>query len=171
MNSLCRQSLRFLLAAGLFVTSVCAQSFTASVRGTVSDQQNASIGAAKVVVTDADRGTVFSSVADEAGRFVVTALPPGNYILTVEAAGFKRFSSGRFTLSVQEQATVNATLEIGDVATTVEVQGSAALVNTTIANLGQVIENKYILSLPNIARNSMGMAYLTPGVVGSGVPG
>jgi hypothetical protein len=168
MNSLCRQSLRFLLAAGLFVSIVCAQSFTASVRGTVSDQQNASIGAARVVVTDADRGTVFNSVADEAGRFVVTALPPGNYILTVEAAGFKRFSSGRFTLSVQEQATVNATLEVGDVATTVEVQGSAALVNTTIANLGQVIENKYILSLPNIARNSMGMAYLTPGVVGSG---
>jgi hypothetical protein len=41
-------------------------------------------------------------------------------------------------------------------------------VNTTIANLGQVIENKYILSLPNLARNSMSMAYLTPGVVGSG---
>ena len=31
-----------------------------------------------------------------------------------------------------------------------------------------MIENKYILSLPNLARNSMSMAYLTPGVVGSG---
>ncbi|MGH9632769.1 MAG: TonB-dependent receptor domain-containing protein, partial [Bryobacteraceae bacterium] len=142
--------------------------FTASVRGTVSDQSNAVIAAAKVVVTDADRGTVFNSIADESGRFVVTALPPGNYILTAEAPGFKRFSSGRFTLSVQEQATVNVQMEVGDVATTVEVEGSAALVNTTIANLGQVVENKYILTLPNLARNSMGLAYLTPGVVGSG---
>jgi hypothetical protein len=42
------------------------------------------------------------------------------------------------------------------------------LLNTTISNLGQVIDNKYILSLPNLARNSIGLAYLTPGVVGSG---
>ena len=40
--------------------------------------------------------------------------------------------------------------------------------NTTIANLGQVIENRYILQLPNLARSSMSLAYLTPGVVGSG---
>jgi hypothetical protein len=95
-------------------------------------------------------------------------LPPGNYVLTVEAAGFKKFSSGQFTLSVQGQATVDARMELGDVATTVEVTGSAALVNTTIANLGQVVENKYILSLPNLARNPLSLAYMTPGVVGSG---
>jgi hypothetical protein len=152
----------------LAATCAFAQSFTASVRGVITDETGASVAAAKVVVTDADRGTVFSSVADDAGRYVVTALPPGNYVLTVEAAGFKKFSSGRFTVNVQEQATVNAQLQVGEITTTVEVQGSAALVNTTISNLGQVIENKYILSLPNIARNSMSLAYLTPGVVGSG---
>ncbi|MEJ7608380.1 MAG: TonB-dependent receptor, partial [Bryobacteraceae bacterium] len=155
-------------AALLVVTSVFAQSFTASVRGTVLDESKALIGAAKIVVTDTERGTVFNSTADESGRFVVTALPPGSYVLRAEAAGFKKFSSGRFTLSVQEQATINATMEVGDIATTVEVQGAASLVNTTISNLGQVIENKFILSLPNLARNSIGLAYLTPGVVGSG---
>ena len=153
----------------LFATTLAfAQSFTASVRGTVTDESSALVSAATIVVTDAERGTVFNTVADESGRFVVTALPPGKYVLTVEAPGFKRFSSGRFTVNVQEQATVNAKLQVGDVATTVEVQGSAALVNTTISNLGQVVENKFILSLPNLARNSMGLAYLTPGVVGSG---
>jgi hypothetical protein len=48
------------------------------------------------------------------------------------------------------------------------VTGSATLLNTTIANLGQVVENKYIISLPNIARNAMTLTYMTPGVVGSG---
>ncbi|HEU0123970.1 MAG TPA: TonB-dependent receptor [Bryobacteraceae bacterium] len=153
-----------LLAAGNALT----QSFTASIRGTITDGTDASIAAARVVVTDADRGTNFTSTSDENGRYVVTALPPGNYVLVVEAPGFKRFSSGRFTLAVQQQATMNATMQIGDVNSTVEVQGSAALVNTTIANLGQVIENRYILQLPNLARNSISMAYLTPGVVGSG---
>jgi hypothetical protein len=157
-----------MLAAAALAISGFAQSFTASVRGNVTDQSSAAVPSAKVTVTDADRGTVFNTVADEAGRYVVTALPPGTYVLTVEAPGFKRFSTDRFTVNVQQQVTVNAALEVGEVSTTVEVQGSAALVNTTIANLGQVIENKYILSLPNIARNSMSMAYLTPGVVGSG---
>ena len=49
---------------------------------------------------------------------------------------------------------------------TVEVSASAAQVNTTIANLGQVIDNDTIVSLPNLARNPMAFTYLTPGVVG-----
>ena len=107
-------------------------------------------------------------MADEEGRFAITALPPGQYVLTVEAAGFKKFSSGRFTLTVQQQATVDARLEVGEMSETVEVSASAALVNTTIANLGQVIDNETIVSLPNLGRNPMAFTYLTPGVVGSG---
>jgi hypothetical protein len=134
----------------------------------VSDQSAATVPGAKITVTDVDRNTAFNATADSAGRYVVSALPPGNYVLTVEAAGFKKFSSGRFTLVVQQQQTIDAQMQVGDIATTVEVEGSAALVNTTIANLGQVVENKYIISLPNIARSSMSLTYMTPGVVGSG---
>jgi hypothetical protein len=156
-------SLALLLAASAF-----AQSFTASVRGTITDESGALVGAAKILVTDADRGTSFRSEADSAGRFVVTALPPGNYILVAEAPGFKKFSSGKFNVAVQQQITIDAKLQVGDVNTTVEVTGAAALVNTTISNLGQVIDNETILKLPNIGRNSMSLSYLTPGVVGSG---
>ena len=60
------------------------------------------------------------------------------------------------------------TLEVGQVSETVEVSAAAAMVNTTIANLGQVIDNETIVSLPNIGRNPMSFTYLTPGVVGSG---
>lgn len=147
---------------------VYAQSFTASVRGTVADQSGAVVPGAKITVTETDRGTTSSTVADEQGRYSVTALQPGNYSLVVEAQGFKKFSSGKFVLQVQQQATLDAKMEVGDVSTTVEVTGSAALVNTTIANLGQVVENKYIISLPNINRSAMSLTYMTPGVVGSG---
>src|SRR5687768_4062220 len=79
------------------------QSFTASVRGTAKDPSGASIPGASVIITDADRGTSQTTVADTEGRFAITALPPGQYVLTVEAPGFKKFSSGRFTLTVQQQ--------------------------------------------------------------------
>lgn len=148
--------------------SAHSQSFTANVRGTVTDQSGSSVPGAKVVISDVERGTKHATETDEAGRYSFTGLQPGSYVVSAEAPGFKRFSSDRITLVVQQQATVDISMQLGETSTTVEVKGSAALVNTTIANLGQVIENKYIISLPNIARDPMMLTYLTPGVVGSG---
>lgn len=55
------------------VSSLFGQSFTGSVNGIVTDETGAVVGAAKIVVTDRDRGTTFRSTADGSGRFVVTA--------------------------------------------------------------------------------------------------
>jgi hypothetical protein len=160
----------FPLLAGLALATglLWAQTYTAAIRGTVTDATGASVPRATVTVTEADRNVAHKTITDEAGRYVVTALPPGNYTLTVEATGFRKYVRGPFPLSVQQQATVDVQLEVGEVTATVEVQAEAPLLNTTIANLGQVIENKYIISLPNIARSPMALTYLTPGVVGSG---
>lgn len=156
-----------LSALALCSVSAMAQSFTATVRGTVTDSTGAAVPAAKVTVTEADRSVPHSAITDEAGRYVVTALPPGGYTLAVEASGFKKHAQGKFTLAVQQQATIDVQLQVGDIATTVEVEGSAPLLNTTISTLGQVIDNKYMISLPNIGRDSLSLVYLTPGVVGS----
>jgi len=160
--------LQSLTLALLSCSLAFGQSFTASVRGTAKDSSGGFLPLASVTITDAERGTSQTTLADEQGRFTITALPPGQYVLTVELTGFKKFSSGRFTLTVQQQATVDAVLEVGAVSETVEVSGAATMVNTTIANLGQVIDNETLVSLPNIGRNPMSFTYLTPGVVGSG---
>lgn len=161
-----------LLRTGLMILCaqplVWGQSYTAAVRGVVTDPTGASVPRASVVVTDVDRNVQHRTVTDEAGRYVVPALPPGNYSLTVEAPGFKKYVRGAFPLAVQQQATLDVQLEVGEVTATVEVAAQAPLLNTTIANLGQVIENTYIISLPNIGRTPMALTYLTPGVVGSG---
>jgi hypothetical protein len=148
-------------------TGLLAQSFTATVRGVVTDGSGAAVPGAKVTVTEAGRNIPRTAATDDAGRYVVTALPPTGYTLTVEAPGFKKYALGKFDLAVQQQATIDVSLEVGDIATTVQVEGEAPLLNTTISTLGQVIDNKYILSLPNIARNTLSLVYLTPGVVGS----
>jgi hypothetical protein len=143
------------------------QSFTAAVRGVISDETGAVVSGARVTITEADRNVQRATATDSVGRYVFTALQPGPYTLTVEAAGFRRFQQSRFELVVQQQATLDVVLQIGDVATQIEVSSTAPLLNTTISNLGQVVENKYMLSLPNIGRDSLSLAYLTPGVVGS----
>ncbi len=91
----------------------------------------------------------------------------GTYTLTVEASGFKKHFQSAFALTVQQQATLDAQLQAGDIATQVGVSATATLLNTTISNLGQLIESRYILSLPNLGRDSLALAYMTSGVGGS----
>jgi hypothetical protein len=119
------------------------------------------------VVTDVDRNTEHAATTDDMGRYVITALPPGTYTLGVEAQGFQKQSRGAFTLQVQQQATINIELQVGQIASSIEVEAAAPLLNTTIANLGQVIDNRYINQLPLINRNIFTLTYLTPGVVGA----
>src|SRR5688572_29690014 len=142
MSSTTRRTSVTLLQSLTLVILSCSlafgQSFTATVRGTATDPSGASVPRASVSITDVDRGTSQTTLADEEGRFNITALPPGQYVLAVEAPGFKKFSSGIFTLTVQQQATVNARLDVGELSETIEVSAAAAQVNTTIANLGQV---------------------------------
>lgn len=142
-------------------------SYTAAVRGTITDQTGAAVPDAKVVLTEADRNVAHPTTTDPAGRYFVTALPPARYTLVVEAKGFKKYTMTDIPLAVQQQATLDVTLQVGELATTVEVVSTAPLLNTTIASLGQVVESKYMTSLPNIGRNPLFFLTMTPGVVGT----
>ncbi len=142
-------------------------SFTASVRGSVTDPSGAALPKAKVTMTEAERNVPHSVITDDAGRYSLSALPPGKYTLSVEAQGFKKFMLTDVTLAVQQQATLNVPLQVGDIATSVQVEGTTPLLNTTIATLGQVIDNRYMMSLPNLGRNPLALISLTPGVVGA----
>ncbi len=143
------------------------QSFTATVRGVVTDAVQAAVPGAKITLTDVERNTVHRGETDAMGRYTIAAVPRGTYTMTVEAAGFQKHSRSAFTLEVQQQATIDVELQVGQITTSIEVAGTAPLLNTTSANLGQVIDNRYIDTLPLINRNVFLLTYLTPGVVGS----
>lgn len=90
--------LALLLAGASFLA---AQSFTAAMRGVVTDPTGAVVAGAKITVTEADRNVSRTVFTDEAGRYVAPNLNPGFYTLTVEASGFKRHVQSRFELVVQ----------------------------------------------------------------------
>ena len=156
-----------LLTFSLLSATAWGQSFTGSIRGTISDSTHAGVPNAKVIAVDADRNVEYPTQTDSSGRYTFPALPTASYILRVEAAGFKKASRPAFRLEVQAQDTVDIELSVGEVSTTVEVQGSAPLLNTTSATLGQVIENKTIMSLPTSGRNPLSLVALAPGITGA----
>jgi Carboxypeptidase regulatory-like domain/TonB dependent receptor len=165
------KSIRISRLAGFFVLipalALAQSSYTAAVRGTVTDPSGGAIPGAKVVVLESERNVPHPVTTDEAGRYVVTALPPGQYTLSVEAAGFKKYSQVNIQLAVQQQATFDVPMQIGELATQVEVQTTTPLLNTTAATLGQVVEQRMMMALPNIGRNALQYLGMTAGLVGA----
>src|SRR5439155_24766111 len=109
-----------LLCMALAVSGVAGaqSSYTAAVRGVVTDASGGAIPGATVTVTESDRNVPHTVTTDNAGRYVVTALPPGEYTLSVELSGFKTYTHTNIPLAVQQQATFDVSLEVGEVAET-----------------------------------------------------
>lgn len=156
-----RLLLVFALCSG---TAIWAQSFTASVRGVVTDASHSAIPNAKITVTDVNRTLEHTATSDSSGRYQVTALPPGTYSLTAEAAGFKRYSRNAFELQVRQEATIDVELSVGEVATTVEISSNAPLINTTSADLGTVVNNNFIQNMPLAGRAPLALVALAAGI-------
>src|SRR5258708_37708680 len=81
-----------LACASIFAVCASAQ-FKASIQGTVLDAKGGVVAGAKVTVTNQGTGVVYEAVASGVGYYRVSELPPGNYTVTVEAPGFKKFVS------------------------------------------------------------------------------
>ncbi|MDQ1468669.1 MAG: hypothetical protein QOJ99_149, partial [Bryobacterales bacterium] len=141
-----------------------AQSFTASVRGVVTDSSHSAIIDAKIKISDVNRGLEHTATSDNSGRYVITALPPSTYSLTAEAAGFQKYSRNAFELQVRKEATVDVELSVGEVATTVEISSSAPLINTTSADLGTGVNNNFIQNMPLAGRAPLALVALAAGV-------
>jgi Carboxypeptidase regulatory-like domain/TonB-dependent Receptor Plug Domain len=133
---------------------IWAQAETAQITGTVLDATGAAIPKATVTVKNVDTGAVRTTVASEVGNYTVTNIQPGNYEITVTAAGFSS-SKQNITLTVGAKVAVDAKLTVGTSATTVEVNevAAAVTVNTETQTLSQVLDTRAITELPTATRN------------------
>lgn len=146
-------------------TTAHAQSDTGRVVGTVTDSTGSVIPDATITLTNTENGTVRVERSGSKGELNVAALPAGNYSARIQAAGFQSQSLA-FTVVVTQVQTLAFMLVPGEATTTVEVNTSVELVNTSDPTLGETIEGKQITELPLNGRNALNLALLTPGVTG-----
>ena len=90
---------------------------------------------------------------------------PGEYSVTVEAAGFTKTVRSGVTLQVAQVARVDVTLQAGELTETVEVVGATPLLETQTSSRGSVIDQKKIVDLPLNGRDYNQLALLSPGVL------
>ena len=169
-----RMTCLWALAVGLAITlamgSVIApRSFgqaglsTGAIQGTVLDPGGAAVTAATVTITSKSTGSRISPPVSSTGTYNSGPLEPGQYLVRVEAAGFR---SIELPITVQvgniEPGTVK--MELGSGATTITVEGSEISVNSEQATIQGVITAEQIENLPINGRNFLDLAQLEPGV-------
>jgi hypothetical protein len=151
------------------VTPVRAQGTTSRVTGVVSDSTGARIPGATVTLTSEGTGVSFTTVTSEAGTYTFEAVQVGPYTIKVELQGFKTFESTGNVVRIGEPKTVNAVLETGTLAETVQVVGGAETVQlSTSGNFGSIIDQKAVETLPIVGtrgRNPLSLVLTQPGVV------
>ena len=135
-----------------------------SIVGTLTDSSGAAIVSAKVTATQTTTGLSREAVSNSNGYFVLSSLSPTDYVLTIEAAGF-RIERQTLTLLADQTLSVNLQLQPGTNSQTVVVQANAAHVDTSTSTLGQVVEGQRIVGLPLNGRNVAQLVLTVPGAV------
>ncbi len=160
-------TLRF-LGALLCAAALYGQTSTGEFSGSVTDSSGAVVPHAKVTSTSVETGAAREVNTDSSGSYVITLLQPGVYNLSAEAQGFKKTVQNNIELRVNQRAEVNLQLQIGQVNDTVEVTGTAPLLESQSSSLGTVIDTQLTSELPLNGRNFVQLATLSPGVNGTG---
>ncbi len=158
------------LAASLLVMAAVtnAQDTRASLSGAVMDSTSAVVVGAAVKLTNANTGVTFETVTNSSGQYRFLFLIPGNYKLNAEMAGFRNLEQTGIQLQVGQVAEVNVTLQVGAMAETVTVSGSAALLDTEKSDRGVIVDKTRITDLPLNVRNPIMLTALSPGVMQTG---
>ncbi len=164
---------RFLMIAVTvigFVFPIIAQTESARIQGTVTDQSGSAVPGATVTITELATNRVVKVETNEEGNFTATSLSPGRYSIEVTQANFKTIKQ-EITLEVQQVADLPPfALEAGGVNEVVTINSDVPLVETATSSIGEVIQGREAVELPLNGRNVLELARLTPGVT-QGIPG
>jgi hypothetical protein len=144
------------------------QEVRATITGLVTDPSGAPVVGATVVVTNVSQNVSLSVTTNESGNYVTPFLAPGEYRLTVEQGGFKRFVRENIVLQTQDKLRLDVRLEIGQLTESITVRESVSLLQTETATRSQVIANELISQLPTQGRNPFQLAWASAGVIKSG---
>jgi uncharacterized surface anchored protein len=136
----------FTVLAILAGQSARAQSTFGTVRGTSLDQSGAALPGAVITLHNVDENSNLSVVSDNSGNFSFENLKPGHYTVTAAKEGFARASVSQLELTARQTLRVDVTLSVAAQTQTVEVEATAAAVNTENATLS---DSKGNSDIPN----------------------
>jgi hypothetical protein len=140
------------------------QTFQAQIGGVVRDATGAVVPNARVTATNIATNVPSPTTSNEQGIYRFPALQPGQYNIAASLTGFKTYEQGPITLQVNDNVTLDITLQLGDASERVVVTAAAEALQTQTANVGVVVNTRAIEALPLNVRDPLALIGLTPGV-------
>ena len=110
-----------ILAALSITTPAYCQLDTATLSGRIADSTGAVVPNAQIKVVQTETNFESLTQTNAEGLFSVPSLRPGPYRLTIVAPGFKQYIREGLELSVGDNVSVDAALEVGGVSESVRV--------------------------------------------------
>jgi hypothetical protein len=140
------------------------QTDRATLSGTVSDNSDSLISAARIKVRSIATGLEYDAVTNSAGVYIVNSLPVGQYTATIVANGFGKLAFEPFSLQVGERRVLNAKLSVSSVNTVLQVTANDDL-KLTSAEVGGVVQGEQLNELPMDGRSFERLESQVPGAI------
>lgn len=143
-----------------------AQTDTANISGTITDQVGANVPGADVTLINVLTGSASATKSNGSGLYVFPAVRPGQYRITVQKAGFREVVLTDLTVNVQDTLSRNFALRVGSTSESVTVNGAdVGMMNTQSATVGTVVDQQFVQNMPLNGRSFQDLMYMQPGVV------
>ncbi len=139
------------LLIGLFCCALggaWAQSTLGVVLGNVTDPSGGAVGAVKVKLLNTGENTAREAESKSDGSYEFQNVKPGRYVVEISKAGFRTFSAKDLTLEARQTLRVDAALQLGDVAQTVEVSAAAGVIATDTPAIASSLSPEKVANLP-----------------------
>src|SRR5579864_5909675 len=121
---------------------------TTSLRGTITDAQGAVIESATVSLLNSQVGFRRTVLADATGTYQFLQVPPGKYSVSIEKPGFTSVTQQNVELLVNTPATMDVSMQVAAVASTVNVEAEVTTINTVDASVGDSFNQTQVRQLP-----------------------
>src|SRR5437763_12583115 len=105
-------------------TFASAQTATATLSGTVLDQNGAVVPAAKITVTETATGVQRTATTNDQGYFSIPLLKASNYLLQVEHPGFMTAEVKDVVLNVGDQRSLRIQMKVDTASTLISTSGT-----------------------------------------------
>ncbi len=148
----------------VFHATAFGQADKGSLLGTVQDSSGAAVSDTEVTVREINTNLIRATRTNADGNFSFPLLDSGNYTVETNHAGFKQAVRTNVQLNANSAIRTDFVLQVGNVAESISVSASSAILQTDRADLGTKIERQTLQNMPlAFNRNYQGLIGLVPG--------
>ena len=141
-----------------------AQTVTGTIRGTVLDSSGSVVPNAAIIVTNQDTGVIRNSASTGDGVYTIPSLLAGKYTVEAKAEGFSTAQAKDAVVTVGSDTRVDLTLQVGSTAQNVVVTVASLTIETSTAEVSQLMDQASIADTPLNSRDLQQLAVIQPGV-------